>query len=141
MVKLLTMDRKSFLKTFGQASAGLVIASCLGACSRDEENRELDFTLDLSSNDNAALQNNGGSRVVNGVIVARTNTGDFIAVAARCTHQGTTVQFEANNQRFRCPNHGATFTTDGKVTGGPARTNLQQYQTTLSGNTLRVFSA
>lgn len=134
------MDRKSFLKTVGQASAGVVLLGCFGACSRDEDNREVDFTLDLSSNDNAALQNNGGSRVVNGVMVARTNAGDFIAVAARCTHQGSTIQFEANNNRFRCPNHGATFGTNGNVTGGPARTNLQQYQTALSGNSLRVFT-
>lgn len=135
------MDRKAFLKTIGQASAGAVILGCFGACQRNEEKNDVDFTLDLSSTENSALQNNGGSRVVNGVMVARTNNGEFTAVAARCTHQGTTIQFDANNNRFRCPNHGATFNTQGQVTNGPARTNLQQFQTQLAGNSLRIFSA
>jgi cytochrome b6-f complex iron-sulfur subunit len=135
------MERKLFITLMGKAAAGGVLATCFGACSKDTESRDLDFTIDLSASENSALQANGGSRMVNGVVVARTNDGEFIAVSARCTHQGTTVQFEGSNNRFRCPNHGATFGINGVVTNGPARANLQRFDVQLSGNSLRVFSA
>ena len=136
------MDRKEFMHLLGFSAGSLVVASCLGACSKESgvTPSNVDFTLNLSDSANSALNSNGGSLVKNGVIIGRTTTGAYIAVAAACTHEQTTVQYQPNNKRFFCPNHGATFAESGAVTGGPATRALTQYKTELSGTSLRVFS-
>ncbi len=136
------MDRKEFLQLLGLSVGGMVVASCLGGCTQEsaEPAQDVDFTLDLNDNANAALRTNGGFLVRNGVIVARTTAGMFIAVAAACTHQGTIVQYQSANNRFFCPNHGSNFTESGAVINGPATRPLRQYRTQLNGNILRVFA-
>lgn len=141
----LFMNRKEFLKTvmYGTAALGITacIGSCLSGCSDDvTAPSNVDFTLDLTLAANAALLTTGGYLVSNGIIVARTGTNQFTAVSAKCTHEGTQVAWQQSNNRFYCSNHGATFTSAGVVTGGPASKNLTQYNTTLTGNSLRVFS-
>jgi cytochrome b6-f complex iron-sulfur subunit len=93
--------------------------------------------LDVSTGSLAA---NGGYLVSQGIVVARTNSGTFIAVSASCTHEGTNVNYVASANDFLCPNHGAQFSSTGVVTRGPASTNLKQYNTSLTGNSLRVYS-
>ncbi len=136
------MDRKEFLSLLGLSVGGMVVASCLGGCSQDSvaPRSDVDFTLDLTDSANAALQNNGGFVVRQGVIVARTVNGEFIAVSAACTHQGTTVQYQVNNNRFFCPNHGSNFSESGAVINGPANRPLQRFSTELMGDLLRIFA-
>jgi cytochrome b6-f complex iron-sulfur subunit len=142
------MDRKEFLSLLGLSVGGTVVVSCLGGCAKEDgpnpggggNNNKVDFTLDLTEAGNAALNNNGGFVVKNGVIIGRTTSGTYIAVAAACTHQGTIVQYQANNQRFFCPNHGSNFSETGAVLNGPATGALQQYKTELSGSKLRIFA-
>lgn len=132
------MDRKEFLTQVGFGGAALLIPLCTGGLSSCKKSKTpVDFTLDIST---GALASNGGSLVHNGVIVARTKTGDFIAVAASCTHQGTTVTYASSSNDFVCPNHGAQFDSAGKVLQGPAASNLTKFNTSLSGTSLRVFS-
>jgi cytochrome b6-f complex iron-sulfur subunit len=136
------MTRKEFLEQAGAGAALLLMPACIGGfggCKKKDTKKSatVDFTLDVSSGPLAA---NGGSLVQNGVIVARTNSGTFIAVASACTHEGTTVQFVNSTTSFSCPNHGAKFDSSGNVTQGPAASPLKQYNTTLSGTSLRVFS-
>lgn len=141
------MDRKEFLSLLGLTVGGGVAISCLGGCTKESVvnpgggsggGGNVDFTLDLNAAENAALNNNGGFLVKNGVIVARTTGGVYIAVAAACTHEGTIIQYQGNNSRFSCPNHGSTFSESGGVLNGPATTALRQYKTELSGTNLRV---
>jgi cytochrome b6-f complex iron-sulfur subunit len=138
------MDRKEFLQLMGTGVGGAALAACLGGCRKESNAAPArltrDFTLDLSAPANAALAAPGGYLVTQQVIVAHATNGQYIAVAAACTHEGATIGFRAGNGDFRCPSHGATFNASGKVTGGPARTDLQQFNTQLSGNSLRVFS-
>ena len=137
------MERKEFLALLGLSAGAVVVASCVGGCSKSDSttaNQSVDFTLDLSNASNAALTNNGGYLVKNGVIVARTSAGAYIAVASACTHEGTTIEYQSGSTRFHCPNHGANFSETGAVQNGPASTNLQQFKTTLSGTSLRVYS-
>ena len=93
-------------------------------------------TVDVST---GKLATNGGYVVINGIVIARTNTGTFLAVSAACTHKGTNVQYVASANDFYCPNHGAKFSSTGVVTLGPAATNLTQYKTTLTGTSLSVY--
>lgn len=135
------MDRKEFLTLTGMSLGAFVLATCGVGCKKEEEETaSKNFTLDLNASANAALKTNGGSIVNDGVIVARTNSGNYIAVAAACTHQGTTINYEAANSRFKCPNHGAVFNESGGVVSGPAGKALTQYKTELNGTSLRVFS-
>lgn len=133
------MERKEFIKLAGAGAGWMLLSTCFSKCSSnsDPTPANVDFTIDVST---GALAQNGGSVVQSGVIVARTLAGDFIAVASACTHEGTTIQYQAANKRFQCPNHGATFSESGSVTNGPAKNALHQFSTTLSGATLRVFS-
>lgn len=133
------MNRKEFLSILGISAGGLVVATCLGGCKKTETNAT-DFTLDLNSSVNSALNTNGGFVVTKGIIVARTNSGTYIAVAAACTHEGTSVSYQAANNRFHCPSHGANFSSSGAVLNGPANTALLQYKTELTGTTLRIYS-
>ena len=142
------MDRKEFLSLLGLSAASLTMASCLGSCTKDATASSgstaaptsVDFTLDLSQSANAALANSGGYLYKNGVIVAKTKAGQYIAVQQICTHENSSVVYQGSSSRFYCDRHGATFSESGTVTGGPAPRALKQYNTTLNGTMLRVYS-
>jgi cytochrome b6-f complex iron-sulfur subunit len=139
------MDRKEFLSLVGPAAAGILFASCFSACKKDDDDggkntSPVDFTIDLNASSNAPLKNNGGFVVTNGVIVARTSSGNYIAVQSACTHQGSTLQYDNSNNRFHCSNHGSNFSTSGAVINGPASSALAQYNTEVNGSSLRIFS-
>jgi len=139
------MDRKDFLSLLGYSAASVTLASCLGACSKNSGSTStaptsLDFTLDLTSSSNSALLTNGGYLYSNGVIVARTTADTYIAVQQLCTHQTVPVVYEGANHRFYCNGHGATFSETGSVLGGPAPASLRTYNTSLTGNMLRVYA-
>jgi cytochrome b6-f complex iron-sulfur subunit len=140
------MDRKDFLSQVGVGAAAFLAPICLGGiagCGKSSNDStpsapsNVDFTLDVSS---GALASNGGFLVSQGILVARTNAGAFLAVSAACTHEGTSVTYNAANNNFVCPNHGAKFSSTGMVTLGPATTNLKSYNTSLTNSTLRIYS-
>ena len=139
------MNRKEFFAKVGFGAAAVLVPACLAgiatSCSSSDSASTtpatIDFTVDTAS---GALAANGGFVVSNGVVVARTLTGGFIAVAAACTHQQTTVSYVSSSNSFSCSSHGSKFSATGAVTNGPAVTNLKQYQTALTGTSLRVFS-
>ncbi len=140
------MDRKDFIAAVGISAASFTLLNCVG-CSKDGSGSSgvsgpsnVDFTLDLTASVNAALLNNGGSLASNGVIVAKTMAGAYIAVQQSCTHESYALVFQGSNQRFYCNNHGATFSETGAVTGGPTSKSLTTYTTVLTGTSLRVHS-
>ena len=106
------MDRKEFLSQVGIGVAAVFIPACIGGlsgCKKTDTgtpSSSVDFTLDTST---GSLATNGGHLITQGVLVARTTSGTFIAVSAACTHEGTSVNYFANNNNFICPNHGAQF--------------------------------
>ncbi|WP_018616704.1 ubiquinol-cytochrome c reductase iron-sulfur subunit [Segetibacter koreensis] len=139
------MDRKEFLSLLGFSSASIALASCVAGCSKNVTSRttapaNVDFTIDLSQAANAALLSNGGYVYNSGVIVARTMTGAYIAVQQLCTHDTVAVTYQGAYHRFFCNAHGSTFNETGQVTGGPAPVALKTYNTSLTGNSLRVYS-
>lgn len=146
-----TMDRKEFMKHVGMSVGGIILMNCLQSCTETEipdpmtpGNTGVDFTLDLNVAGNSALNNGGGSvvNVANKVIVARSqDKSTFFAVQSNCTHQGTTVQWQGNNNQFFCPNHSSRFQTTGAVVNGPATAPLKRFNTSFdaSANTIRIF--
>ena len=137
------MDRKEFLSVFGLGAAAVACSYCLGGCKSPDPisaPTNVDFTLDLTNPTYAALRSVGGYVYNGGVIVARVSNGSYVALSQACTHAGTTVQYVASTNQFYCPSHGSNFGTDGAVINGPAGSPLARYNTTLTGNQLRVFS-
>jgi cytochrome b6-f complex iron-sulfur subunit len=138
------MDRKEFLSTLGLGAAALACSYCLSGCKPLDNPitapTNVDFTLDLTNSSNASLNKNGGYVYQDGVIVARTSSGSYVAVSQTCTHAGGTVEYMASTNRFYCPNHGSNFATDGSVVNGPASSPLARYTTVLTGTSLRVHS-
>lgn len=138
------MERKEFLSLVGKGAGGVLFLSILEACSKNTASLTpsgpVDFTLDLTNSQYSSLKTAGGYVYDNGIIVAQTINGNYIAVSAACTHQGTYVQYDTSSNSFYCPSHGSDFSTTGSVLRGPAYIPLTQYKTTLSGNSLRVYS-
>lgn len=148
-----TIDRKEFMKQVGMSVGGILLLSCLGACTETEipdpmpggGGDKVDFTLNLASN--ASLAKPGGFAInrTDNVIVAQTLAGDFIAVQSKCTHEGTELQYQANNKLFFCNNHSSRFNEQGGIINGPSTgasiTALKKYKTSFdaTGNTLRIF--
>lgn len=163
------MERKEFLSLVGVSVGAVILQSCLSGCTNSSDptpsnnnnngntggtggtttgltgnntisKGTIDFTLDLTSSSFADLKTDGKAIVTGDVIVARTKAGNYIAVAKRCTHEGTTVDFQADNNRFNCSNHGSNFDLTGKVLNGPAASSLTQFSTSFDSakNTLRV---
>lgn len=138
------MNRKEF---FQQSFVGLTVlatgvglAQCLGGCSSSTAPTDVDITLDLNASENAILKSVGGSLRTQGVIVACVGEGSYIAVQSACTHEGQALTWQQSDNRFYCPEHGATFARTGAVTKGPAKDALASYKTTLSGSQLRITS-
>jgi cytochrome b6-f complex iron-sulfur subunit len=147
------MNRKEFFERVGFGAAAVLVPACISgivsSCSSDSSDAGsspvvvppaptgVNFNLDIST---GALANNGGYLVTNQIVVARTLSGEFLAVSASCPHEGTNVKYSSSSNNFICPNHNSQFSNTGVVTQGPAKSNLTVYKTELNGTTLRVFS-
>ncbi|NCI46371.1 QcrA and Rieske domain-containing protein [Sediminibacterium soli] len=143
------MERRHFIETLS-APVLVACAVCMGACSKSGGGTNTggtngggtggsaSFTVDLGSN----LLAVGSSLVQSGVIIVRLAAGNtpasFTAVQVACTHEGTAINYNASQNKFICPNHGSTFSTNGAVTLGPAAANLKSYNISISGNTMTI---
>lgn len=142
------MERQEFLRLLGTASIAVCAGCSLESCSNDSGDAVpaaptgVDFTLDLSMTANAILTSDGGFLYKSGIIVVCLNATakTYVAVSQACTHQGTTVSFQSSSSQFVCPAHGSRFSSSGTVVQGPAASSLHQYNTSLTGTNLRVFS-
>ncbi|MCY7353021.1 MAG: Rieske (2Fe-2S) protein [Cytophagaceae bacterium] len=148
------MNRTEFLKSLGLSSGALMAVYCMGtltSCSSSKDDpapgtgtgtgtgAKVNFTLDLA-NANKALATPGAFVIKDDIIIANAKSG-YVALSKACTHQGTTVEYQANNDRFYCPNHGSNFSTTGSVINGPAASPLKSYKIELMGTNLRVFES
>ncbi len=140
-----TITRKEFLSLLGLGSAALAATYCFGGCQPAKSvtpsaPTNVDFTLDLTNPGYSALNSNGGYVYNDGIIVARTVTGSYVAVSQYCTHAGGTVVYDKSANDFYCPVHGSVYNLSGNVVQGPAPSPLIKYNTSLSGSSLRVYA-
>lgn len=143
------MNRKDFLQLFGFGATALLASACLGGCGSKASDpaagvpgvTNVDFMVDLTAASSAPLNDPAVGYIYSStrdVIVAKTAAGDYIAVQAPCTHEGTSVYFSQNQNRFICPNHFAFFDTGGAVLNGPAPRPLKKFAVVKTGTSLRV---
>jgi cytochrome b6-f complex iron-sulfur subunit len=62
----------------------------------------------------------------------------LIAVRARCTHSGCTVDWQPDRGEFACPCHGGRFQPDGTVTAGPPPRPLETFAAKIEGDQVLV---
>ncbi len=135
------MERREFLEKLGIGAAFALTATCLGSCTKDTVAAKVDFTLNLDEAANASLKNNGGYVISNGCVVAKTTAGAYVAATVTCSHNNfKEVIYDENANEFYCNVHGARFDLQGKGKNATGSGGLAIYQTSLTGNSLRVFS-
>lgn len=132
-----TIGRRQFISASVIAAAAAALAACGSSSSSSNITAPGSVGLSVKVADYPALANVGGVAILssNGspIAVVRTGAAAFIALSLICPHQGTTVNATASG--FRCPNHGATFTSTGTWTGGQRTTNMQSYTTSYDSVT------
>ena len=97
------------------------------------------IVVNLADSKNAALTTVGGTMMLNDeTILIRNSSTQFAAISLICTHKGCTV--EKSGEKFVCPCHGSEYTIDGKVTQGPAKTDLKRFEAMFdsTANTVTV---
>jgi cytochrome b6-f complex iron-sulfur subunit len=136
------MDRRKFLSSIGVGAAFALTASCLGSCKKNNGTTAVDFTIDITDSTYSSLKNNGGYVIKDQVVIARTTSGDYAAATVTCSHEGRQqVTYDKSANQWYCTAHGARFGMDGSGANGNGSKGLTIYKTTLSGNSLRVYSA
>jgi len=146
------MERKKFLRTLGAGAAFAITFPCLGSCSKDSEVEgdivsqptDIDFTIDLTSDEASSLSENGGFILKNLVVVVKNLEGEFVAATQICSHeQYDQVRFvNQDGGIFYCDVHGSKFSQTGTPLNEiPNSTSkaLKIYNTSLEGSILRVF--
>ena len=135
------MKRRDFLIQMGVGAGAAALLSCLGSCTNPTAipaAPNANFSLDLTSSANSPLLTKGGFVYQNGVVVAYTTKGTYVALSQTCPHQGGTVQYDPSSDTFFCPAHGSDFSDSGSVNNGPASVGLKSYTVTKSGSTLHI---
>lgn len=137
------MDRKAFFETIGLTGALLLTCRGFESCTHKEPlpTSKIDLTLNLNDTSYQKLKTPGNFIFVSDkidLIIVYTINQQYIAAAARCTHEGSLVAYYPSDVFF-CSKHGAKYNLTGTVMEGPAILPLKVFKTNLSGTTLRIF--
>jgi cytochrome b6-f complex iron-sulfur subunit len=146
------MNRRELIQRVIMGTTTLILLpSMLTSCEKEQvpvsdeiagpkpDTPKSNLVIDLSLADYSALNTAGGSKVVDGIIIANTGTNGFIALSSACTHQGTQLKYNSKANSFECFSHGSVFSSTGSVTNGPASVPLQSYTVSRSGNILTII--
>ncbi len=145
------MERKEFLRSLGAGAAFALTFPCLQGCSKDDTTGEIkpvptniDFTIDLNSEEGAKLAENGDFLLKNDVVVVKNLEGEFIAASQICSHEAyDQVRFVAiDGGIFHCDVHGSRFSQTGsplnQVDSKTAKP-LKIFKVEVTDNILRIF--
>jgi len=73
------------------------------------------------------------------IIIAKTGEQTFIALRDQCSHGGRELEYHHDQGMFRCVSFGhSKFDTTGKVIKGPAKGNIEEFDTTLLADEIRI---
>jgi Rieske Fe-S protein len=135
------INRHEFLRKLGFAGSALAavyFSGHLQSCTNDRVSpAPTNLTLDLTSSENAALKNNGGYVIRQGVVIARSNTGAYIAATLTCSHEGKN-QITYQTDHFYCTAHGAKYDNNGKGLNSEGKKGIAVYVTSLAANILTI---
>lgn len=152
------MKRRDFIKTAGAATlvcaCGLSVNSCSmfsGVSSTPElppESFSLDnntVTIDikkaieLEKVGYSAKLKFGPEYKETKMIIAHVSDEQYLCYENKCTHGGREIEYMPQEKAFQCVSFGhSSFSIDGKVTGGPAKGPLKQFNISKVGNELII---
>ncbi len=138
------INRNEFLKSLGFKGSALVALYCTGqglsSCSSDSNvvvPSSVDITVDLTNASYASLTNTGAYVVLSNVVLANVGNGNYVAASITCPHENkNAIKYQSGS--FYCPEHGASFSTNGTCTNGVTGRALKIYTVTKNGNTLSI---
>ena len=135
------LNRHEFLRKLGFAGSALAavyFGAHLQSCTNDRVNpAPTNLTLDLTDAANSALKSNGGYVIKEGVVIAKSNKGEYIAATLTCSHEGKN-QITYQTDHFYCTAHGAKYENTGKGLNSEGKKGIAVYTTSLAGNILTV---
>ena len=137
------MKRKEFIEKLGLGAAFVLTSTCLGGCSRDQADppKDINFTIDLEDPKYAELQVFGSYVIEDQIVIARSNTGEYLAATLICSHEGLSqITYSDREGAWFCTAHEALFAEDGEGLNANGSKGLTVYSTELTDNLLRVFS-
>jgi cytochrome b6-f complex iron-sulfur subunit len=127
------MKRREFTQWVGLGLLSSSLPIAIAACKSDPTVdsgagagfASLGTVADL---DAAGVLAQDGFQGKNVAVIRNPDSPDtLIAVDARCTHAGCTVNWERDRGLFLCPCHGSQFATDGSAQSGPTQKPLALY--------------
>lgn len=136
------MNRKEFLTTIGAGAAFALTATCLGSCTKDSTSgsKDVNLSIDLEKAEFGALKDPSGFVVHEGIVIARSLSGEYLAATVECSHENLNqITFNSSDEWF-CTAHGARFAKDGSGLNVNGNKGLTVYKTEKSANILKVFS-
>lgn len=71
-------------------------------------------------------------------LLVRTQSGDFKAFSASCTHLDCIVQYDPNSKQIICACHNGVYDLTGKNISGPPPRPLDEFTVKLSGDDITV---
>ena len=139
-------NRRHLLKTAGLLAGGITffgsLASALEGCATGLRAANTAPYLDVDvtglANDDAALVASEPGPDGASVLVHREAQNRYAAYSMKCQHRGCNVNPPDAANVLTCPCHGSQYDIRGKVTHGPAETNLTAYPTTYDAATKHV---
>ncbi|WP_439585850.1 Rieske 2Fe-2S domain-containing protein [Dyadobacter bucti] len=135
------INRHEFLRTLGFAGpalAAVYFGGHLQSCTNERVSpAPTNLTVDLDAPENSALKTNGGYVVKDGVVIAKSNAGSYIAATLTCSHEGKNeIMYQSDH--FYCPAHGAKYDNTGKGLNSEGKKGIRVYTATLAGNILTI---
>lgn len=135
------LSRHAFLRKLGFGGAALTalyFSGHLQSCTNDRVNpAPTNMTLDLNDPAYAALKSNGGYVIKDGVVIARSNSGAYIAATHTCSHEGRNeVIYQTDH--FYCTAHGAKYDNAGKGLNSEGKKGIAVYTTSLKDQILTI---
>lgn len=70
------------------------------------------------------------------ICIYRFTENDYSALWMQCAHQGAEVQVAGTH--LQCPAHGSEYDNRGRVTNGPATSDLRTFPVTVTNNQLFI---
>jgi len=73
------------------------------------------------------------------VLVIRTQSGDYKAFSANCTHLDCIVQYKKEYGQIYCACHNGRYDLNGKNVSGPPPAPLEKYSVSIKGEDVIIF--
>lgn len=143
-------NRRTFLQSVIKTAGAVAVVSLLDASLLRRVVASPDAgAITVKIDDHDELKTVGGAIVLDvppavtiggKIILARTDENVFTALAAKCTHKGCTIGYDADDKLFECPCHGSHYNLDGTVEHGPAPRPLQAFPTRFAGGVVTIVT-